>query len=53
LLEELLARIEPAALNPGKVEKLKSLQADCAQENVSARPLFTEIVSRLGALKLA
>lgn len=53
LLEELLERIEPAALNPEKVEKLKSLQADCAQENVSARPLFTEIVSRLGALKLA
>uniref|UniRef100_Q47EY1 Serine/threonine protein kinase n=1 Tax=Dechloromonas aromatica (strain RCB) TaxID=159087 RepID=Q47EY1_DECAR len=53
LLEELLERIGPAALNPEKVEKLKSLLADCAQENVSARPLFAEIVSRLGALKLA
>ncbi len=38
------------AVNRKKVEKLKSLQADCAQENVSARPLFAEIVSVLGAL---
>lgn len=53
LLEELLDRIAPAAINPEKVEKLKSLQADCAQEKVSARPLFAEIVSRLGALRLA
>ena len=50
LLEELLDRIAPAAINPEKVEKLKSLQADCAQEKVSARPLFAEIVSVLAAL---
>lgn len=53
LLEELLAfsALDPdSTVNPKKVEKLKSLQADCAQENVSARPLFAEIVSVLGAL---
>ena len=53
LLEELLAFVAPnldSTVNPKKVEKLKSLQADCAQENVSARPLFAEIVSVLGAL---
>lgn len=53
LLDELLDRIEPAAIKPEKVEKMKSLQADCAQEKVSARPLFAEIVSRLDALILA
>jgi len=57
LLEELLERIGPVAetstVNRGKVEKLKSLQADCAQENVSVRPLFAEILSVLGALRLA
>jgi Leucine-rich repeat (LRR) protein len=37
-------------VNRKKVEKLKSLQADCAQENVSARSLFTEIVSVLRTL---
>ncbi|NTV71537.1 MAG: protein kinase [Azonexaceae bacterium] len=54
LLEELLERIGPTAetstVNREKVEKLKFLQADCAQENVSARPLFAEIVSVLGVL---
>src|SRR5574343_984460 len=34
LLDELLDRIEPAAIKPEKVEKMKSLQADCAQEKV-------------------
>ena len=38
------------AVNREKIEKMKSLQTDCAQENVSARPLFAEIVSVLGAL---
>jgi hypothetical protein len=54
LLEELLERVastaETSAANREKVEKLKSLQADCAQEIVSARPLFAEIVSLLSAL---
>lgn len=54
LLEELLVCCQafPAVptVNREKVEKLKSLQADCAQENVSARPLFNEIVSALAAL---
>lgn len=52
LLEELLAYCGPntnPTVNRKKVEKLKFLQADCAQENVSARPLFAEIVSQLGA----
>ncbi|UCV21149.1 leucine-rich repeat-containing protein kinase family protein [Ferribacterium limneticum] len=38
------------AVNREKVQKLKFLQADCGQENVSARPLFSEIVVVLGAL---
>ncbi|PKO40127.1 MAG: protein kinase [Betaproteobacteria bacterium HGW-Betaproteobacteria-6] len=53
LLEELLAFSaidRHPTVNPEKVEKLKSLQAECAQENVSARPLFNEIVSVLNAL---
>lgn len=53
LLEELLAFSAPgtdSTVNRENVEKLKSLQADCAQENVSARPLFAEIVSGLAAL---
>lgn len=53
LLEELLACCGQSAdstVNREKAQKLKSLQADCAQENVSARPLFAEIVSQLGAL---
>lgn len=65
LLEELLAisapkpdsaTMEAKAGHGGdreRIEKLKSLQADCAQENVAARPLFSEIVSVLGALRLA
>ena len=53
LLEELLtfSALDPdSTVNRKKFEKLKSLQADCAQENVSARPLFSEIVAVLGAL---
>ncbi|UCV26856.1 leucine-rich repeat-containing protein kinase family protein [Ferribacterium limneticum] len=65
LLEELLALSVPNSdfattetkAGPGgdreKIEKLQSLQANCAQENVAARPLFAEIVSVLGALRLA
>ena len=62
LLEELLARsaldadsttTETTAgptVNRKKAEKLKSLQAACAQENVAARPLFADIVASLKAL---
>jgi hypothetical protein len=53
LLEELLtfSVFHPdSTVNRKKVEKLNSLQADCAQENVSTRPLFAEIVSVLSAL---
>ncbi|TXT27763.1 MAG: serine/threonine protein kinase [Rhodocyclaceae bacterium] len=53
LLEELLAfsAFEPdSTVNREKAQKLKSLQADCAQDNVAERPLFAEIVSQLGAL---
>jgi hypothetical protein len=53
LLEELLAfsAFDPdSTVNRKKAQKLKSLQADCAQENVSARPLFADIVAILGAL---
>jgi len=53
LLEELLALSaldHDSAVNRKKAQKLKSLQADCAQENVSARPMFPEIVAMLGAL---
>lgn len=57
LLEELLERLVPteetSTVNREKIEKLKSLQADCAQDKVSSRPLFAEIVSVLGALRLA
>lgn len=47
LLEELLERC-PVAVDDQKILKmLGDLQADCAQENVNARPLFGEIVRRL------
>ena len=50
LLEELIERC-PAAVDGQKTLKmLADLQADCAQENVNARPLFGEIVRRLKAL---
>jgi len=54
LLEELLeccvTTPAVAMINREKAEKMKSLQAGCAQENVAARPLFAEIVSVLSAL---
>jgi len=41
----------PVAVDGQKTLKmLGDLQADCAQENVSARPLFSEIVQVLSAL---
>jgi len=33
-----------------EIELAKSLQADCAQENILARPLFAKIVSVLSTL---
>ena len=53
LLGELLAfsaLASDSTVKRKKRENLKSLLADCAQENVSARPLFTEIVPILAAL---
>lgn len=49
LLEELLERCPVAVDGQKTLKMLDDLQADCAQENVSARPLFGEIVRRLGA----
>ena len=50
LLEELLERC-PVAVDGQKTLKiLVDLQAECAQENVNARPLFGEIVQKLNAL---
>lgn len=53
LLEELLERTpekQDSAVNREKAEKLKYLQVACAQENVSGRPLFTEILKTLADL---
>jgi hypothetical protein len=50
LLEELLERCPVAVDGEKALKMLGDLQADCAQENVSARPLFTEIVRKLSAL---
>lgn len=50
LLEELLERCPVAVDGQKTLKMLVDLQADCAQENVGARPLFGEIVRRLNAL---
>lgn len=50
LLEELLERCPVAVDGEKTLKLLGDLQADCAQENVSARPLFSEIVQVLNAL---
>ena len=50
LLEELLERCPVAVDGQKALKMLADLQADCAQENVNARPLFGEIVRRLKAL---
>lgn len=49
LLEELLERCLPTVAVDAQnaLKMLADLQADCAQENISARPLFAEIVTRL------
>jgi Leucine-rich repeat (LRR) protein len=51
LLEELLERSTVAVDAPNALKILGDLQADCAQEKISARPLFTEIEQRLSAFK--
>jgi len=50
LLEELLERCPVAVDSQKTLKMLGVLQADCAQENVGARPLFAGIVRRLNAL---
>lgn len=53
LLEELLAFAVPAAdapLSQASMHTLQALQADCAREDVAARPLFADIVAVLGGL---
>ncbi len=50
LLEELLERCPVAVDGQKTLKMLGDLQAECAQENVGARPLFAEIVRRLKAL---
>ena len=49
LLEELLERCPVAVDGQKTLKMLTDLQAECVQENVGARPLFGEIVRRLGA----
>ena len=57
LLEELLERCEPASELPGATQgDLKTmmlLQANCTQEKIAARPLFSEIVQILAGLQEA
>jgi serine/threonine protein kinase len=52
LLEELLARCQLLAGSPddaqSALQALHQLQADCAQPDPAARPLFAEIARRLG-----
>ena len=47
LLEELLERCEIAGNVHGTLKTLKSLQANCMQDNSAARPLFTEVLQVL------
>ena len=54
LIEELLVRCvfgANAAVNRKKADKMKCLQADCAQENVAARPQFASISKTLDGLR--
>ncbi len=50
LLEELIAHCIVAVDTQKALKILADLQADCVQEQVSARPLFGEIVGKLNAL---
>lgn len=51
LLEELLARCSAEDNQDSCMAPLIKLQADCVQPNVTARPLFGEILQTLGALQ--
>ncbi|WP_293635686.1 leucine-rich repeat-containing protein kinase family protein [Polaromonas sp.] len=49
LLEELLACCPaPASAQPSALAMMAALQADCAQPDTASRPLFADIVQRLG-----
>ena len=50
LLEELLERCPVAVDSQKTLKMLGALHAECAQENVSARPLFAGIVRKLSGL---
>jgi hypothetical protein len=50
LLEEVLERCVVPVDAPDLLKALTGLQAACAEENVAARPLFAEIVTKLRAL---
>jgi len=47
LLEELLARCQPPAAAQAVWQTLAALQADCAQDDPAARPLFASIAQTL------
>ena len=51
LLEELLERCEVASLAQNTLKTLTNLQANCTQENSTARPLFTGILQVLAKLR--
>jgi hypothetical protein len=51
LLEELLASCVAEEKQNSCIASLVKLQADCVQPNVTARPLFGEILQTLGALQ--
>ena len=51
LLEELLERSIVTVDGQNTLKILGDLQADCAQEKISNRPLFAEIVEKLNALR--
>jgi serine/threonine protein kinase len=52
LLEELLERVNITVDEENALKILADLQADCVQENISARPLFAEIVQRLQQINM-
>ena len=53
LLDEVLERCIVPVNSPDSLKTLTALQAACAQENISTRPLFSDIVAILKTLALA
>lgn len=51
LLEELIERCVTPTVDQEAIEELKLLQMKCIQENITARPLFSEILSAIGDLQ--